>query len=63
MVSVPYKCTPSRIIKANPEDKVYWRNIFTPKYYILQATRPAGMILGEYKPNYPNLKLDFVQYG
>ena len=49
-------------IKANLEDKVHWNNIFTPKYYILQAIRPSGIILSQDKPDYSNIKLEFSQY-
>ena len=61
-VSTPYKCTPRIMIEANLEDKVNRNKSFTPRDYILQSIRPSGMILGQDKPDYPNLKLDFGQY-
>ena len=44
------------------EDNIHWLNFFTPKGYISQAIGPAGMILGKYKPDYSNLKLEFGKY-
>ena len=61
-VFVPYKRMPSMVIKENLKDNVHWHNIFTPKDYILQAIAPEVIILGQDKPDYPNLKLDVVQY-
>ena len=50
------------MIKAKLEYKVNWHNIFTPKYYILQTIGPVGMILGQDKLDYSNIKLDFGKY-
>ena len=50
------------MIEANLEYKFHWDNIFTPKCYISQAIGPAGMILGQEKTDYPNLKLESGQY-
>ena len=59
--SVLYKHMPRIMMEANLEYKVQW-NIFIPKYYISQAFRPQGMILGQDKLDYYNLKMDFGQY-
>ena len=53
---------PRITIEAKLKGKVHLHNIFTPKYYISQAIGPAGIILGQDKPDYSNLKLNFVQY-
>ena len=49
--STPYNPMPRIMIKANLEEKVYWHTILTPKYYITQVIGPAGMILGQDKPD------------
>ena len=59
---VPYKEMPSITIKANLEEKFHCHKIFTPEYYTSQAIGPARMILGQDKPYYSNLKLEFGQY-
>ena len=60
-VSIPYKRMQVITIEANLEDKVHWHNIFTPICYTLQALGPSGMILGQDKSYYSNLKLEFGQ--
>ena len=59
MVSVSYKCISGMMIKENLEDKAH---IFTPKDYILQAVRQVGIILGQEKLDYSNLKLHLGPY-
>ena len=49
-------------IKVNPEDMIHCHNTFTPKYYMSQVIGPAGMILGQYKTDNFNIKLEFGQY-
>ena len=53
---------PTIVIKTNTEDKVHWHNLFTSKYYISEAIGTEGIILGQDKPNYSNIKLDLGQY-
>jgi hypothetical protein len=57
-----YKRMPRVMINENLKDKVSWLNVFKPKDYIHPVTVPSGMILGDKKSDYNNLKLDFGQY-
>ena len=43
-----------------PEGQGVLVNFFKPKDYIHPVTGPAGMILGDNKPDYNNLKLDLL---
>ena len=54
-----YKQFPRVMINENLKDKVHWLNAFPPKDYIHPNTGPAGLILGNGKSDYNNLKLDF----
>ena len=49
-------------IEENLEETFQWNNIFTSKDYISQAIETSGIILGQDKPDYFNIKLDFCQY-